>query len=341
MQYVGIDYHKRYSMITKMDGRGKILEQVRLENNPKTLTKYLDNLHPKTKITLEATGNWYSFYELIEDKHIGVQLAHPLKTRAIAEARIKTDKIDSTILAQLLRTGFLPTFYIPPREIRDIRETLRYRASLVSLRTAIKCKVHAILSKNGLNPSFSDLFGKGGTKYLKSIELRPCYREALDGYLRLLEVLNDLIKQVSVTIKAHVDKSPQAILLTSMPGISYYSALLILSEIGDIRRFPSARHLCSYGGLIPSVFSSGGKTRYGHITKQGSRWMRWILVELSHHAANGSVRFQKMYLRVARRHGKNTARVAVAREMLKVIYYMLKNNEPFRDRVSINKKKSG
>jgi transposase len=93
--------------------------------------------------------------------------------------------------------------------------------------------------------------------------------------------------------------------------------------------------------LTPSVFSSGGKTRYGHITKQGSRWLRWILVELSHNAVNGSVRFQKMYLRVARRHGKNTARVAVAREMLKVIYYMLKNDEPFRDKVSINKKKSG
>lgn len=327
--YIGVDYHKRYSIATKMDERGRILEQVRLSNDPQTLLNYVNTLPASSKIALEATGNWYYFYELLDDKSLEVYLAHPLKTRAIAEAKIKTDKIDSSILAHLLRADLLPTSYIPPREIRDIREVLRYRASLVSLRTSIKNKVHAILSKNGINIEFSDIFGKKAVKAIKSLNLRACYKQGIDGYIRLIETLNGLIEDVTEIIKGIVEDNPHAKLLTTIAGISYYSALLIISEIGDVYRFPSARRLCSYAGLVPSVHSSGGKSRYGSITKQGSRWLRWILIELSHHFINGSNRMKKMYLRISKSHGKNTARVAVAREMLKVIYYMLRDNRPF------------
>lgn len=331
MKFVGIDLHKRYSMVTEMDGKGKTLRQMRLNNDPETLTHYLHGLQPNAKIGLEATANWYYFYELIEERHPNLVLSHPLKTRAIASARIKTDKIDSATLAHLLRADLLPASYIPPREVRDTRETLRYRASLVSLRTRLKNKVHAILSKNGLDPRVSDVFGKKGLRYLKSIKVRSCYRQALDGYLQLVESLNQVIQEVTRTIEEKVKSSPKAQLLMTLPGISYYSALLILSEIGEIGRFPSAGHLCSYGGLVPSVHSSGGKTRYGRITKQGSSWIRWILVEVSHHAVNGSTRFRALYHRVSKKHGKNAARVAVARKMLKVIYFMLRKNEGFRD----------
>lgn len=328
--YIGVDYHKKYSIATMMDEKGKILRQERLSNDPQTLLRYAESLPEGSKIALEATGNWYYFYELLEDKSPEVYLAHPLKTRAIAEARIKTDKIDSTILAHLLRTDLLPTSYIPPRQIRDIREILRYRASLVSLRTSIKNKVHAILSKNGINIEYSDIFGKKAIKQLKGLRLRACYKQGLDGYLRLVETLNGLIDEVTETIEGIVEDNPQAKLLTTIPGISYYSALLIISEIGDVNRFPQARKLCSYAGLVPSVHSSGGKTRYGSITKQGSRWLRWILIELSHHFVNSSNRLKKMYSNISKSHGKNTARVAIAREMLKVIYYMLRENKPFK-----------
>jgi len=327
--YVGVDYHKKYSIATKMDDKGRISEQVRLRNDSKTLLRYAESLPKGTKIAIEATGNWYYFYELLESRCSEIYLAHPLKTRAIAEARIKTDKIDSTILAHLLRADLLPTSYIPPKEIRDIREILRYRASLVSLRTSIKNKVHAILSKNGIEIGYSDIFGKKAIKYLKSLELRACYKEGINGYIRLVETLNTLIDEITEIIENISKDNLQAKLLDTIPGIGYYSALLIVSEIGDISRFPSARKLCSYAGLVPSVHSSGGKTRYGSITKQGSRWLRWILIELSHHFINGSERMKKMYLRIAKSHGKNTARVAVAREMLKVMYHMLRDRRPF------------
>ncbi len=327
--YVGVDYHKRYSMITQMDEKGNIVDQLRLSNDPSSLTGFVDRLPEGSKIALEATGNWYYFYELLEEKSPEIYLAHPLKTRAIAEARIKTDKIDSTILAHLLRADLLPTSYIPPRSIRDIREILRYRASLVSLRTSIKNKVHAILSKNGIVFKYSDIFGKKSMCELKGLCLRRCYRQALDGYLRLVDVLNELIGEVTETIEGIVEEYPPAKLLTTIPGISYYSALLIIGEIGNVRRFPTARKLCSYAGLVPSVHSSGGKTRYGPITKQGSKWLRWILVEQSHHFIKGAERLENLFWRVSKNHGRNTARVAVAREMLKVIYYMLRDNRPF------------
>jgi transposase len=327
--YVGVDYHKHYSVATKMDEQGRVLEQVRLHNDPQTLVGYVKGLPWGSKIALEATGSWYYFYEVLEDTGAEISLAHPLRTRAIAEARIKTDKIDSTILAHLLRTDLLPTSYIAPRKIRDIREVLRYRASLVFLRTSLKNKVHAILEKNGSEMPYTDVFGKKAIRYLQGLELRQCYKQGVDGYLRLAGTLKALIQEVTETIEGMVEEHPQATLLMTIPGISYYSALLIVSEIGEIERFPSARKLCSYAGLVPSVHASGGKVHYGAITKQGSMWLRWILVELSYHFIRGSERLKNLYQRVTKSHGKATARVAVAREMLKIIYYMLRDNRAF------------
>ena len=141
--------------------------------------------------------------------------------------------------------------------------------------------------------------------------------------------MQQLIDEVTKTIEGIVENNPQAKLLTTIHGIGYYSGLLIVSEIGDITRFPNAKKLCSYAGLVPSVYSSGGKTRYGNITKLGSKWLRWIMIEQSQHFAKSCDRLERMYARIANKHGKNTARVAVAREMLKIIYSMLVHNRPF------------
>lgn len=329
-QYIGIDLHKAKSFVTRMDCRGRVLEQVELPHATGALQQYLERLPADTRIAVEATGNWMWLYELIEARHPDLVLAHPLKTKAIARARIKTDKIDATTLAHLLRTDLVPAAYIPPRPVRDTREILRYRASLVRLRTQVKNKIAAILSKTGLTPPTKTAFGVKSRQFLATVPVRPCYRLALDGYLRQLGHLTDEIDQVAQAITAQVAADPQAQLLCTMPGIGAYSALLILSEIGDVHRFPDSRHLCSYAGLVPSVHASGGQTRLGRLTKQGSKWLRWILVELSVHAINGAPQFRRLYYRVAKKHGHNTGRVAVARAMLKTIYAMLKHQEAFR-----------
>lgn len=148
-----------------MDESGKIVEQTRFLNDSESIQKFVKTLPSDSRIVLEAIGGWYYFYEQVEKQIPDIVLAHPLKTRAIASARIKTDKIDSKILTHLLRTDLVPTAYIPDREIRDIREVLRYRASLVMNQTMLKNKIHAILAKNGIQFPFSDLSSKKGQEF--------------------------------------------------------------------------------------------------------------------------------------------------------------------------------
>jgi len=329
--YVGIDFHKRNTYVTRMDEEGNIMKQENLKNDPDALEDFVNSLSKEDQVVLEATGNWYYFYELVEEKALSITLSHPAKTKAIASARIKTDKIDSAMLAHLLRTNLIPASYIPERKIRDVKEILRYRASLVSIRTGLMNRVHSLLSKNGIVCPYSHIFGKKATLWLLSLSLRPYYRKALDGYLHLATTLKEEIIQVEKEIKRLAEEDKRTSLLMSMPGISYYSALLILSEIGEIKRFPSAGCLCSYAGLVPSVYSSGGVTRTGRITKTGSTCLRWILNENAMHAIKGSYRFEALYRRVTYRSGKNAAKTAVARKMLVCIYHMLTRGEPFKD----------
>jgi transposase len=331
-EYIGVDLGKRKPVVVKKDRLGKITGRATLAVSRAALENYFSKQDRKSAVVVEATGNWMYLYETIEKYVPDVVLAHPLKTRAIAEARIKTDTIDATTLAELLRLEGIAKAYIPPREVRDVRELLRYRASVVSLRMGLKNKVHAVLTKNGIECTFSNVLGKKSRQWLKTLSVRDNYRRELDGYIRLAQVSTTLIQEITMRIKELVSTTPQAQLLMTVPGISYYSALLILSEIGQIERFPSAKHLCSYAGLVPSVYSSGSKSFHGRITKQGSRWLRWICVEISMHAANGDGGFQSLYRRISRRRGLATAKVAVARKILTVIYAMLKNNEPFRRR---------
>ena len=329
-QYIGIDLHKAKSFVTWMDERGQILEQVNLPHATGALQDYLRTLPADAHLAVEATGNWMWLYEQLEERQLDLVLAHPLKVRAIASARIKTDKIDATTLAHLLRTELLPTAYIPPRGIRDQRELLRYRASLVRLRTQVKNKLAAILTKTGVRMPTKTAFGVKSRQFLATVPVRACYRLALDGYLRQLAHLTTEIRGADQVIGEQVATDSAAQLLCTIPGIGAYSALLIRSEIGDIHRFPDSRHLCSYAGLVPSVHASADTTRLGRLTKQGSSWLRWILVEVSVHAINGAPQFRSLCYRVAKKHGHNVGRVAVARALLKTIYAMLMTQQPFR-----------
>lgn len=328
MLYCGVDFHKRFSYVTTMSEQGKNKEQIKVFNGE--LPRFFDSLQDEVKVAVEATSNWYHFYELIEEKVLSIELAHPLKTRAIAEAKIKTDKIDSTILAHLLRTNLLPTSYIPPKEVRDTRELLRYRASLVRLRTQIKNKIHALLLKNGISYQFSDLFGKGGLKFLKELPLREAYRIPLDGYIKALENLSLLIKEISSRIDNLADKDDNVKLLMTIPGIGAYSAMLIMSEIGDINRFHSKKHLSSYAGLVPSTKSSADKTRHGHIIGAGSKWLRWILIEAAQKAHLYKGPLYSFYQRIRYKKGHQKAVVALARKLSVITYYMLKNKVTFQ-----------
>jgi transposase len=330
MKYVGVDIGKRKCRAAIMNPEGKIVKELDFANNSDGIASLTLLLSMDDRVIMESTGPyWLDLYNHLDELHIAVVLANPLKTKAIASARIKSDKVDARILAHLLRTDLIPECYVPPKEMREIRSLVRHRLSIVKLRTMVKNKAHALIDRNGLKHEFSDLFGKAGVQWLKSVELSGLDRLMLDNYLMHLENLDLQIERVDeeITSKASFDSDVK--LLLSLKGINVYSALLIKSEIGRIERFSDYKKLVSWAGLAPSLHQSGDVEYHGNITKQGSTMLRWIMVESARVATVFDPRLKAFYERVARRRGDQKAVVAVANKMLKIIWFMLVRKEPY------------
>jgi transposase len=326
MVYVGLDFHKYFSFITVMDGQGEILKRAKVQNHPDMLLAFFGQLEDEVTVAVEATWNWYWLQELFEDHRIPMKLVHPQRAKAIASARIKTDKIDSEILAHLLRTDLLPEAHISTRETRLLRERLRYRASLVRLVVQLRHKLHAIVAKNGLRLPNRNILSNKSLCYLREVCLADVFRQAIDGYLGVIELLRQEIERVNLSIACQAQQDHRALRLTELYGIGHYLALLIVAEIDDITRFPRAKSLCAYAGIVPSVHSSGQTHYTSSITKQGSKWLRWALVEAAQHI-HKKPPFDRFYQRVKFRRGPKIARVAVARKLCKTIYHMLTEEE--------------
>lgn len=326
--YVGLDVHKRYTQAVMLDEKGKVLMSKQFMNEPQEFDKLSQEIGEDAKIVMESCSCWQYIYDYLDEMGYDIKLAHPLKVKAIASAKIKTDTIDAKMLADLLRADLIPESYVPPNWVRKERNVVRHRYSLVALKTLIKNKVHAILIRHGIMYPYTD-FGKAGMEYLYSIDLPVEERVAMDNYLSFIDFLDKKIEESDEIVEMLCKENPLANLLTSMPGIGYYSALLIMSEIGDIRRFEKAEQLCSYAGLVPSVYQSGNTLRMGHITKQGSRWLRWIMTQCALVAVQKDDTLRTFYIRISKRRGKKVALTAVARKMLVYIHTMIKLNIPY------------
>jgi transposase len=317
MLYTGVDYHRSFSYLTTMNEKGEIINQKKLPSNGE-IVDFLKGFSEEMEIAVEATPSWYWLYDSLESEGFQVKLSHPLKTKAIASAKVKTDKVDSATLAHLLRSNLLPLSYVPEKETRLNRELLRYRASLVKIQTRLKNKIHTILAKNNVNHSYTDLFGKQGMAFLRSLTLAESYKIALEGYLTVLDTVRQEIRVVSKKVKQLAEKDADTLLLMTTK-----------SEIGDINRFPSAKQLCSYAGLVSSTYASGNTCFHGHITKQGSRWLRWILVEAAIHAVKRPGVLRHFYFKVERKKGGQIAKVAAARKLLEWIYHILRDGRTY------------
>jgi transposase len=273
------------------------------------------------------TYGWEWLAELLEDAGYELHLAHPLRTRAIASARVKTDAVDASTLAQLLRAGMLPEAYVAPREQRDVRELLRHRIALTKLRTALKNRVHATLARQGIQNEHSDLFGRAGREFLERLELREPTRRRIDSVLSLIGDFDREIDATTAEINALAKADDRVRLLCQIRGVGPYTAMLIIAEIGDVTRFPTARHLCSWAGITPTVRNSDTKVRLGHITRQGSAALRWALVEAAQRAAQDGGPLRETFERIAKRRGRKIAKVAIARKILTLCYYGLRDGE--------------
>jgi transposase len=325
MQYVGLDVHKAFTYAAVVDREGYTVFERKFKNSPAEFDTLLKEVDKDSKLVLESCSVWQHIYDYMSDAGFDVVVAHPLKVRPIAEARVKTDKIDATVLANLLRTNMLPTSWVAPYWVRMERQLARHRASLVSMRSMLKNKIHAILLRHGIEYEYSDLFGKAGIEYLQSLDLPVQDRFELDQYISMLQKFNELIKDSQERIEEAAEANPSARLLMSMPGIDYYSALMICAEIGDVMRFESSEKLVSFAGLNPSVYQSGFKSRTGSITKQGDKHLRWIMIECANVAVRHDSKIAKFYNRLKKHKGYKVAIVATARKMLTYVYAMLKH----------------
>src|SRR6266566_1408970 len=327
MVYVGIDLHRKRSHVSVVDERGEELLSRRLVNDPARFLELLAWLDADARFALEATYWWEWLAELLEGEGRELHLAHPLRTKAIASARVKTDAVDARTLAQLLRADLLPEAYIAPRELRDLRDLLRQRFVLTQMRTALKNRVHALIARQGVQHGHAKLLGPGGRAFLAELELRPEPRDRLEVLLRLIGDFDREVDALAHEIDQRAKPDPRVKVLTQIHGIGRYLGLMIAAEIGDVHRFPSARHPCAWAGLTPTVRSSNAKARLGHITAQGSAPLRWALVEAAQRHTQGTGPLSETFQRIAERRGRQIAKVAVARKILTLCYYGLRDGE--------------
>jgi transposase len=333
VRYVGIDVGKKRCHAAMMDEQGIMIDEFTFANNVEGIQGLTSRLEVDDRAVMESTGSvWLKLYECLEEQHVPVILANPMKTKAIASAKIKNDKVDARVLAHLLRSNLVAESYVPTKPLRELRSLLRHRASTVKMRTMVKNNVHALVDKYGYRHEFSDLFGKKGMKWLNTLKLDASDRLMLDNHLDHLANLNRQIERVDEEIHTKACEDEDVRLLLSLTGVDVYTAMLIKSEIGTIDRFRDYKKLVSWSGLAPSLHQSGNVEYHGNITKQGSRVLRWIMVEAARVAVMNDPRMRAFYERVKHRRGDQKAIVAVANKMLKIIWFMLTRREPYESR---------
>jgi len=324
-RYVGIDLHRRRSVIYAMDAAGERLFCERISNDALPLLEVVSAAGETAEVVVEATYGWYWAVDLLRDAGFSVHLAHP-SGNDWGNRRVKNDERDARDLADLLRLGRLAEAWIAPPAVREARELVRYRAKLVQLRSGLKAQVHAVMAKEGVLPGVTDMFGPAGQRLLDELELA-------DAYLVRVESLRDLIVVYDrhvATLECRIhellrdDRGYQAI--QKLDGVGRTIAAIFVTEIGDIGRFRSPEALCSWAGLTPRHRESDTKVVRGKITKQGSKLVRWAALEaiVRYH---GGPPLREHFHRIADRRGINKARIATARRLMTLVYYGLRDGE--------------
>lgn len=338
MQYIGVDYHREYSYMAAMNEKGMILQEGRVANSSESVREFMNDLPVGDKsAVLEAGRNWTVMHDWLEEEVEEVHLAHPLKVKWIAESKIKTDKIDAKALAHLLRCDLLPEAYVPTKEARVVRNFLRQRMFWVRLRTMVKNRISGLLDRypeKRASWKGSELFGVSGQEWLKKLDLPEPERNLLDGELELLSALKERIDVTEEKVAELSGEDIRVKHLMTIPGIGKFFAVLLAYEIDDVARFSNEKKLAAYAGLVPSTYSSGGRTLHGHITKQGNKYLRWALVEAVWPGIRKDYSLRMFYERHKERKGANCAKVATAKRLLTIVYRVLKENRDYELRAA-------
>jgi transposase len=322
--HVGVDLHKHMSQIAVLTEDGEITQQ-RLPNDVQRLESFFTQLPPRTPVAIEASGTWWWLVDLLE--RLGHQpiLSNPKETKAIAAARLKNDRVDAYRLALLLRGDLLPTVWIPRVDLRHARELLRHRIQLLWLRGQVRNRVVALLDRRNIHPTTGkSWFTQRGQAELARLPLAPIPGRIREDCQTLLPLLDQQIHALDEELSRTWGNDPRVQRLCTIPGIGPFIAITLVVEVGDIARFANAKQLSSYIGLTPRVRASADRIRSGHISKEGNRLLRWVLVLAATQAVRHPGPLRAWFGAVQKRRGRKIARVAVARRLATIVFHVWK-----------------
>jgi transposase len=312
-------------VIVRKNAAGEKLGSVRVANDALSIGAAIADAGPNPEVVIEATYGWYWIVDWLHEQGATVHLANPSGLNW-GQRRVKNDERDAIDLIDMLRLGRLPEAWIAPPATRELRELVRYRAKLVALRSGLKAQVHAVMAKEGVLPSVTDLFGHAGNAELDQLQLGDVYMIRVESLRELIELHDREVTMLEAQIRSRLRDHRGYRAIQAINGIGPTMAAILVAEIGDVHRFRSAAALCSWAGLTPKHTESDTTVRRGNITKQGSRLVRWAVIEgtVRYH---GGGKLAADYRTIAERRGKNKATVAIARKILTLVYYGLRDGE--------------
>jgi transposase len=296
---------------------------VRVVNEPLAIAAAVAEAGPSPEVVIDATYGWYWIVDWLREQGATVHLANPSGLNW-GTRRVKNDERDAIDLIDMLRLGRLPEAWIAPPATRELRELVRYRAKLVALRSGLKAQVHAVMAKAGVLPSVSDMFCRAGNAQLDDLQLGDAYAIRVESLRHLIELYDREVTMLEAQIRSRLRGHVGYQAIQAINGIGPTMAAILVAEIGDVHRFRSAPALCSWAGLTPKHKESDTTVHRGQLTKQGSRLVRWAVVEgtVRYH---GGGKLAADFRKIAERRGKNKATVAIARKVLTLVYYGLRD----------------
>ncbi len=346
-EYISFDSHKHYTLAEREDRQTGRAVQHRIEHRRGAITQYLSTCEAGTPVAVEALGSWYWIVEEIEQARQVPLLVHPRRAKLMMGMINKTDKLDVHGLNTLQRNGTLPTVWIPPSGLRDLREVTRVRMLLAGQRTRLKNRITSTLDKYALDlVDVSDAYSRKARPRLREHLARlPAHTEwAARLMLEQLDFVQAQLVEQERQLKTLLTVTPAMELAMSLPGIGLILAAVLVLELGDIARFASAERLASYAGTTPRVTASGDKVRYGRLRPDINRYLRWAFVEAANSVAVNHKRcpqrhVSQLYARLRARKGHAKAVGAIARHLAEATYWVLTRKQPYRD-PALNKNKS-
>jgi len=338
-EYISFDSHKHYTLMEREDIQTQVARQRRIEHEPHAICAALRDCEAGTPVAVEATGNWYWIVSEIEQAGLRPLLVHPRKAKLMMGLINKTDKLDVHGLNRLQRNSTLPTVWIPPADLRDVRELTRTRLALTRQRTRLKNRLTATLAKYGRQHSeFTDAYGPRARLELRQrLEVLPTQtRFASELLLQQLDFVQQQIQPIEQRFQSLLQITPEMQLLQTLPGIGIILAASIMLELGQIQRFASAAHLASYAGTTPRVYASGDKTRYGALRTDVNQYLKWAFIEAAnsvalHHQRRPQRHVSQLYGRIRLRKSHGKAIGAVARHLAEATFYVLSRRQAYRE----------